>query len=507
VSYRLVRALFLRGLALVYLAAFASLLVQVEGLAGTEGIVPADLRLDIWASELDSGFAAVTSHPTLFWWIQGPPPLTLFSVLGVVGAVVLSLAPLAPRRARTYVEHGALASLWVLYLSLSSVILPFLAFQWDALLLEVGFIAIFFTKRAPAIPIWLLRWTLFRLYFLSGVVKLASGDVTWRRLEAMDVHYWTQPLPSWTSVWAHHLPHWFHAMEVLGTFAVELILPFLIFGPRRARLAVLPAMIGLQIVIGLTGNYGYFGLLNVVLCLSLLDDRAVRWSKDRLPLGRMGARTLRRPQGRHSVRSTGSRVHIALLTPFVLFASVVGLVHVHRAFVAFRNLPEVEQRIVQVVQPFRITNGYGLFATMTTDRVELRIQGSDDGVEWWDYVFEWKPGELAERPRFQQPHMPRLDWQMWFAPLYAPDNPRNEWIYLFVERLLLGSDSVADLLRENPFASGPPRLIRVVRERYRFSSHEQRRAPGRWWQRETLGLWCPVLTLDGDRVVAYRPAP
>ena len=77
--------------------------------------------------------------------------------------------------------------LWCLYLSLSTVCGPFLDFQWDMLLLETGFLAIFFAplqwverpsrQAAPSsVVLWLLRWLMFRLMLESGCVKLMSGD-------------------------------------------------------------------------------------------------------------------------------------------------------------------------------------------------------------------------------------------------------------------------------------------------------------------------------------------
>ena len=496
-SYIGVRALLLRGLGIVYLAAFWSLLVQIDGLAGAEGIIPAGHLMDFWADQYETGAAAIRAHPTLFWWWSGSLPLVSACWIGIALSITL-IVGVGPR----YMLLG----LWLAYLSLVTVVQPFLAFQWDLLLLEVGFVAVLFApagvgwrvwrKPVDRVALWALRLVFFRLYFLSGLVKLSSADGSWQALSALDVHFWTQPLPTWTSVWAHHMPHWIHALSVVVTLLIQIVVPFLIFAPRRFRLWSLVPVVGLQALIAATGNYGFFNLLTVVLCLALLDDQA---------LSRVAGRWIGRfiqtvPTGRICERGFGRWT-----TGMAAFVILLGGIHLHRAISDDEGLADWEQRLVRTFRPLRLVNSYGLFASMTQDRIELELEGSRDGESWERYGFHWKPGDVLSRPGFQQPHMPRLDWQMWFAPLAPPDHGRNEWFFRFAERLLLGSSPVADLLAQNPFAEAPPQLLRVSVWRYRFSSHAERRETGAWWQREYLGLWCPLLKLESQRIVAYRP--
>ena len=276
VDYLLVRGLFLRGVALVYGIAFLSLWVQVEGLMGSGGILPAVDYLEGVREHL--GNDAYFRVPTLFWIQCNDAMLTAVCAVGLLLSVsVMWGAAPAP----------SLVLLWICYLSLLNVGRDFLSFQWDILLLETGFLAILWAPatlrpalawpRPPSIAVlWLIRWLTFRLMFSSGVVKLVSGDPTWRDLTAMNFHYQTQPLPHIVSWFAHQLPVWMHKVATVQMFAVELAVPFLIFAPRRLRLWGCLILVLFQLTIAATGNYGFFNLLTIVLSLSLVDDRLLR---------------------------------------------------------------------------------------------------------------------------------------------------------------------------------------------------------------------------------------
>jgi len=129
---------------------------------------------------------------------------------------------------------------------------------------------------------------------------------------------------------------------------------------------------------------------------------------------------------------------------------------------------------------------------MTTERREIVVEGSDDGVTWKAYAFKWKPCDITRRPAFCEPHMPRLDWQMWFAALSSYEY--QPWFVNFLIRLQDGSPPVLALLETNPFPDHPPRQIRAIVYDYRFTTLAERRATGAWWKRRLLGLYCPVLS-------------
>jgi len=469
-----VAELFLRGLGAVYLCAFVSLGVQVVGLVGAQGIEPAAELLALARDRLGAG-GAVFALPTLLW-LSGASDWALqgLCALGSAAGLLLVLG-----RARL----AAAFSAWLAYLSLSCVGDVFLSFQWDALLLESGVVALVAASRAPRLGVWLARALLFKLMILSGLVKLLSGDPTWRDLTALTYHYWTQPLPSAVSYFAAQLPDAVQELSTLLVFVVELGAPWAIFAPRRVRLASAIVLVSFQLLIAATGNYGFFNLLTLVLCVSLLDDQRL------IRLGWLA----RAPRSARWVVARRVAAGALLCT-----SAVVGLERV-----APRALfPRPVRAAVALIEPLRSVSSYGLFAVMTRERPEIQIEGSADGTEWRSYEFRWKPGPVDRPPGFAGPHMPRLDWQMWFAALSSCQD--EVWFQSFLARLLEGSPSVLRLLAANPFPQGPPRVLRTTLFRYRFASLAEWRA-GAWWTREALGPYCPPVELREGHLSLAEP--
>jgi predicted DCC family thiol-disulfide oxidoreductase YuxK len=479
-SYTLVRWWFLRLLGLTYLIAFVSLWSQLAGLVGSHGILPATEYMSAarqWSERHGGGLDFLLLLPTLCWFNASDAFLNFLCAAGVVLSVFVigDILPVV-----------ALAGLWVLYLSLTVVGQDFLLFQWDTLLLETGFLAIFFAmarKRQPSLfVLWMLRWLLFRLIFRSGVVKLAGGDLSWTELTALTVHYETQPLPTWIGWYAHQLPLAAQKFSCGVMFVIELIVPWMIFLPRRPRCFACGALVLLQLLIALTGNYCFFNLLTIALCLLLLDDaHLTRWLKwPRLP-----QRIKRAP-----------RIVNIVFAPFaaaILLVTGVQLFQMRRPFRLPRPVFAAQYWTHQFLYPFRSVNQYGLFAAMTTSRREIIVEGSNDRVTWLAYEFKYKPGDVRRRPAFVEPHQPRLDWQMWFAALR--DYRDTPWFLDFCGRLLRGQPEVLALLKTNPFPEKPPRYIRALVYDYHFTDFKTRRATGQWWRRELKGLYCPVVSL------------
>ena len=476
-TYRLAAAAFLRLLGLCYVAAFVSLWVQVDGLVGSNGIIPIARFLD-WA-RTQTGAERYWILPTLCWFSSSDAMLHFLCAAGTLsgGLLVFGLAPAA-----------SAAAAWLFYLSLSVAGQVFLEFQWDFLLLETGLLAIFLAPPArlrlksgvapSGASLFLLRWLLFRLMFSSGWVKLASGDPTWRSLTALRHHYETQPLPPWTAWYLHRMPPSFQTVSTVFMFGVELVVPFLFFAPRRLRLLACGLTVFLQMVIAATGNYAFFNLLTIALAVLLIDDQSLsQRMRERLRVPEAGGR------GRSWPR--------AILAPVAALLFVVSSVHFASTLFRFSSLPWPLEPAVRWISPLRSTNGYGLFAVMTTSRPEIVVEGSDDGQTWRPYEFRWKPGDPMRRPRFVAPHQPRLDWQMWFAALGGYEE--NPWLVAFLQKLLEGSPQVIGLLARDPFAGHPPRYIRALLYDYRFTDAAARRQTGAWWQRELKGLYAPVL--------------
>ncbi|MCH8242266.1 MAG: lipase maturation factor family protein, partial [Planctomycetes bacterium] len=477
-TYHLTRWLFLRLLGVIYLIAFASLAVQILGLVGSNGILPVAPYLDRVYNRL--GSEAYLRLPTLCWFDSSDTMLRGLCFGGMAASVLLIL-----RVTPTLM----LIALWMLYLSLTVAGRVFLNFQWDILLLEAGFLAIFFaplrlwprlsTERAPSrIVMFLMCWLLFRLMFLSGAVKLTYDDQTWWNLSALTYHYETTPLPTWTGWYAHHLPVWCHTISCAVMYVIELVMPFFIFAPRRLRMLAGFAIVFFMVLIGLTGNYNFFNLVTVALCLLLFDDRFL----SRFFPRRVRAQVPIAPLPRR--RTPWRTVMLSVLAVFVVAVTTA------RGFDRFTRrttLPKSVQRWLAPIRPFRSFNSYGLFRTMTTSRPEIVLEGSDDGRNWLAYEFHWKPGDLMRRPRFVQPHQPRLDWQMWFAAL--GNVQRNHWVVSLMQRLLEGSPEVLAFFEKNPFPEMAPLYVRAVLYDYHFSDPQTRSETGAWWTRKRLGLY------------------
>jgi hypothetical protein len=463
-TYRVAAAFFSRALALIYLIAFASFGMQVRGLIGEDGILPVATWFRIAANGL--GPAAHWKVPSLFWWMQ-----TDFELLSIAwGGVALSAVAIIARPQSKW-QRMIFAILFVYYLSIVSAGQTFMTYQWDLLLLETGFLAIFLRASLPRV--WLFQWLLFRLMFESGLVKLTSHDATWRNLTALSFHYETQPLPTVIGWFAAHLPMPVQQASAFMVFVIELGLPLLMFAPRRLKHIAAFGTIGLQILILLTGNYTFFNLLAIALCLFLFDDRFFARGKQFVA----------------APAALANRWVSAVLFLFVMTVSSIELASL------FQPIAPEYDAIVQAQGSFGLVNGYGLFANMTTKRPEIEIQGSNDDRNWQPYVFRYKPGPLNRAPGWIEPFQPRLDWQMWFAAL--GNYRENPWLVRFLLKLLEGSRPVLALMERDPFGGRPPKHIRAMVYEYRFTSMDELWRTGNWWKRELKGTYFPSVSLKG----------
>ena len=461
--------LVLAGLGLCYLLAFASFGMQLRGLIGSGGILPAASWLGAARAQL--GVARFWAFPTIAWLSASDSALMAYTWLGGLASVGLILG----------VSTGPCAFVcWALYLSLCAIGADFMSFQWDALLLEAGLIACLLgswsfsaRRNAPSRgALWLLRLLLVKLMLQSGLVKLFSGDVAWRDLSALTYHYWTQPLPTPLAWHANLLSLGVQKACCVLMFAIELGAPFLILAPRRARAAGALAVTMMMFAIAATGNYGFFNLLTVVLCLACLDDRF-----------------LNAPQSAANVAAPRARA--AAVGIFTAVSLTIGLFET--TAILGTVPPGPARALIAALSPLRSFNRYGLFAVMTRTRDEIVIEVSADGRDWHEWPFLYKAGDPLRAPPVIAPHMPRLDWQMWFAAFGEPtDSP---WFSNMLFRLLQGSAEVEGLLGPNPLGTVRPAYARAVRYETTFSTLEQKRADGSWWRRRRKGLFFPVVSL------------
>src|SRR6204780_3602061 len=267
------RWIFLRSLGLIYFSAFYSLLFQIKGLIGPNGTLPATDYLKAVAAALPA--QKFWFAPTMFW-VSAPCRLLVAVCLLGDGASILLVANLWPR--------ASLLVCFACFLSFVCAAQDFSNYQSDGMLLEAGFLALFFSPPgfSPGLgranppsraSLFLLQWEWFRIYFESGVAKIASGDKAWRQLTAMDDYYQNGPLPTWIGWYVQHFPHWFHASTSFLTLAIELVLVWMLFLPRQFRIICFCIVTPLEIGIILTANYAFLNYIVLSLGFLLLDDR------------------------------------------------------------------------------------------------------------------------------------------------------------------------------------------------------------------------------------------
>jgi lipase maturation factor 1 len=492
------RWLFLRALGGIYFSAFFSLVFQIRGLIGPQGILPANEYLQAVAHTLGHS-RGLWFAPTVLWISSGPHTLIALCWVGMIASLLLTLN-VWPR--------GMLTICFVCFLSFVSAAQDFSGYQSDGMLLEAGFISLFFAppgfrpgfgRASPPsrASLFLLQWEWFRIYFESGVAKIAGGDPEWRHLTAMDEYYQNGPLPTWIGWYVQHLPHWFHAATAFATLSLELGLVWMLFMPRRWRILCFLIVTPWELGVILTANYTFLNYLVLALGVLLLDDRFLlrffpeRWKKSFVE----GATpTQSEVQTSRSLRHSFKIAKLALgavILSWVFYATAAELI-----WFSPISLPTTP---IVALEPFRIANRYGLFGIMTRGRYEIEFQGSDDGKTWVPYPFRYKPQDVHKPPRIYAPYQPRFDWNLWFASL---GSWRDYPIVLRTEVRLLSNDAdVLNVFAGNPFPQAAPHLVRAVMWQYWFTTIAEKRREGLWWRRQFLGLYAPTLEREPDGTV------
>src|SRR5947207_2946904 len=416
------RWIFLRTLGLIYFSAFFSLVFQIRGLIGPHGLLPANDYLEAVGRSLGH-LARLWFAPTLLWFSSSSHMLLGLCWMGMFASLllVLNIWP----RAMLVICFGC-------FLSFVSAAQDFSGYQSDGMLLEAGFISLFFAppgifpgwgRVRPPIraSLFLLQWEWFRIYFESGIAKIASGDPQWRNLTALDEYYQNGPLPTWIGWYMQHLPHLFHAATAMGTLTLELGLAWMMFLPRRLHILCFLIITPWQIGIILSANYTFLNYLVLALGILLLDDRFVLpWlprlmkrsyltTKEAKPLNVPAPEDKWRTRLRAQVSALKIAVTAGMLT-WTFYATLAQMVWMVKPWPRWTTP-------VSALEPFRIANRYGLFAVMTRGRYEIEFQGSDDGQTWLIYPFRFKPQDPSKAPGIYAPYQPRFDWNLWFASL------------------------------------------------------------------------------------------
>jgi hypothetical protein len=462
------RLLFQRGMGLIYLIAFLVALNQFRPLLGEHGLDPVPLFVKN-VSFLDS--------PSLFFFAPKDWAFTAAAWIGVA----LSAAALAgfTERFGAPVSMASWLLLWALYISFVNVGQIFYGYGWETMTLEAGFCAIFLGASSmlpSAIPLWILRWMEFRVMFGAGLIKL-RGDPCWRDLTCLDYHYETQPIPNPLSWYFDHLPRSMLHSGVAFNHFVELIVPFGYFLPQPFASIAAISTILFQAILMLSGNLSFLNLLTIVIALPMLDGR---WFAKWVPAP--DAAVLVEPARWFYFATIG-------------YAAIVVLLSIRPAI----NLVSSRQLMNASFEPLHMVNTYGAFGSVGRIRDEVIVEGTADPTpseysKWLAYEFKGKPGDPMRMPPQVAPYQLRIDWQMWFAAMgNYTDQP---WFVNFVAKLLKGDRPTLSLLRYNPFPDGPPKYVRAQLYRYRFSTPEERKRTGAWWQRDLEGPWFPPISLD-----------
>jgi hypothetical protein len=527
------RWLFLRALGCIYFSAFFSLVFQIRGLIGPEGILPAGEYLRAVAHTV--GYSrGLWFAPTSLWLASGPHVLTALCWVGMAASLLL-LLNVWPR--------ATLLICFVCFLSFVSAAQDFSGYQSDGMLLEAGFIALFFAPPgirpglgAASPPsrasLFLLQWEWFRIYFESGVAKIIGGDPEWRNFTAMDEYYQNGPLPTWIGWYMQHLPHWFHASTVFATLALELILVWMFVLPRRWRIACFFIVTPWQLVVILTANYTFLNYLVLVLGFLLLDDRFLlqllpeRWKRSFTAGATIAAEPSAPDNAREVPAGLGQPEHTrppgwkgefrpfrilklyftGVMLSWIFYATTVELIWMFSVALPLPTAP------VEALEPFRIANRYGLFGIMTRGRYEIEFQGSEDGKTWVAYPFRYKPQDVTTPPGIYAPYQPRFDWNLWFASL---GSWRDYPIVTNTEVRLLSNDTnsndtnkdVLALFEKNPFPDKPPHQVRAVLWQYWFTTMSEKRTQGLWWRRQFLGLYAPTIEREPDGTIRGVESP
>lgn len=458
----LVRLLFQRGLAAIYLVAFVSASNQFRPLLGERGLLPVTRFL---------ARVPFRRAPSLFYIHYSDRLFRLAAWIGIAlsAAALTGISEAGP----VLLSSAVWLVLWTLYLSIVNVGQTFYAFGWESMLLEAGFFAIFLgpAHREPSmLPIMALRWMLFRTELGAGLIKLRH-DRCWRDLTCLYYHHETQPLPNPMSWYFHRIPKPLLRGGVVFSHFVQLVAPFGLLMPNPVCAIAGVLIIVHQLLLITAGNYSWLNWLTVILGVTALSDPLL------LAIVPVHAPTL-------APRSSLNQVVV----------DTMGLVTLALSVKPALNFFSRDQVMNYNYNPLHLVNAYGAFGSMSRERLEIVVEGAadDDGTEWKEYTFKAKPGDPKRRPPQVAPYHLRLDWLMWFLPLGGfPET----WFLRFVEKLLEGDREVLALLHGNPFPDGPPRWVRARMYEYRFTDPRERNATGAWWTREDVGEFLRPVSL------------
>ena len=459
-GYWITRDIFVRALGLVYLVAFVCALNQARPLIGERGLEP----IAPWVRAMP-----FRRSPSLFYLFPRDWALASAAWIGIVLSCLVIVG--VAFRYSSWLAALVWGACWVLYLSFVNVGQTFYGFGWEDILLEAGFFAMFLGARhvePQPVSLWIFRWLEFRVMFGAGLIKL-RGDDCWRSLTCLNYHYETQPTPNPLSWFFHWAPQWTHTGGVLVNHFSELIVPFGYFLPQPiASIAGLLTIV-FQGLIMASGNLSWLNFLTMILALPMITVPGRIQALDPAGLG-------------FKYCAIGAGVLVALMS-----------------INPIRNMLSPRQAMNESFNSLHLVGTYGAFGSITRERYEIVIEGTNDealtpDTKWLEYEFKGKPGDPSRMPPQIAPYHLRLDWLMWFAAMNpAPDDP---WFFHLIQKLLQGDPATLGLMGRNPFSNKPPRYIQAQYYRYSFTTPDERRATGRWWDRQLVATYLRPVSLD-----------
>jgi hypothetical protein len=476
-TYWLTRFVILRLLGAVYAIAFLVAINQVLPLIGSDGLLPADSFVHR-VEDMVGSTGAFIRLPSIFWFAHSDGFLIAMAWLGFIGSLVVVAG---------FANAPLLGILWFLYMSFINIGQEWYGYGWEIQLLETGFLAIFlvplvdmrpFPKRETPMPIiTLFRWLIFRIMLGSALIKL-RGDKIWRNGTALYYHFETQPIPGPLSRWFHFLPKSMLRLGVWYNWLAELVAPWFIFWPRIARHIAGVIIVGLQLILILSGNLSFLNWLTIIPALACFDDGF--WASI-LP------KPLVRKAREAEARAEPSRP--MLVTAWVITV-IIGLLSIQPVL----NMLSPNQIMNTSFDPLDLVNTYGAFGSVGQERYNIVFEGTMDSIPndsavWKEYPYKGLPDALEKRPPQVAPYHLRFDWQMWFAAMSTPDE--YPWTLTLISKLLRNDPMALSLFAGNPFPNKPPLYIRAVLYRYTFAAPGN--PEGRWWNRTQIGApWIPA---------------
>lgn len=506
----LVWGIFTRALGVIYLIAFGSLFGQVTTLVGEHGIMPVDRKLGAMRRDFP-GLRRLLYFPTLLWFTRSNWALRALVAAGfAAGLAVIWGGPFGC--------WGFLVA-YAIYLSFDVALK--LSFPWECVFFEVTVFGLFLPETlplpelastsapAPAIA-WALRILLFRVVCGFGKFKFIGSS----RLDQLYLKGFlvSQPLPTIVAWYAHRLPHWVLRLGIFSLFWVEIPGAICTLFPNALGLVGGAGVVGLMLVINLSGNFGYFNWIVTALCIPLLDT-----TTPRALFSHAGSPWTTAFVAAHTVAAL-------LYFPFNSYVSQSW----HRWPLWLKLRPRwlfAPTHLLRALEPLRLVHAFGVFPpkSMAPIRCAAIVEVTWDGDTWHELEYTRAATRPMHRPRFIAPHLIRWDqlliYETYGTTEYALAYSVANSGIPYGHAVFSDSECLLQRILEGRFYAGViferssiPRLDAPLQARMRVvslrpTSLEEHRRTGAYWDRELIGPHYPARSFNPDFWKYWMPEP